>query len=326
MGLLDKLFKRHKESKSVIDSSNYKGFIDEKAEKKVATVSLAIHKEQPGMSNDATLHSDPLQEEPKEGDSFRIYFDMEGSGPYHGEQSVKIYIRKYGYELVYEDISPMGGGEIKRSMLGFGFFNTASPAEIAAHINSMSAYGRLHLTAKDIRVSNKIIEFDKSKMNISSPEVLIDVTFIRDIKHIPAGPWHQYDILLAARGYGWEQMLDWADYMAQADLDHITQVTVSSLVGEKEKDITESYLKNGGKCGKTAVLKTEKGTLSIAGISKTLKVPVKIVWFNQTRVLRFFTLADDELLMTKYVETVIRRTFGTENAMKFARPIPKEQP
>ena len=68
-------------------------------------------------------------------------------------------------------------------------------------------------------------------------------------------------------------------------------------------------------------LTEEKSTLSIAGHSRTLNESIKIVWFNQTRVLRLFTLINDETLITKYVETVIRRTFGTENAMKLAKPV-----
>ena len=52
---------------------------------------------------------------------------------------------------------------------------------------------------------------------------------------------------------------------------------------------------------------------------------MKIVWINQTKVLRFFTLVDNDLLIKKYVETVIRRTFGPENAMKLGKPIPDGQ-
>jgi hypothetical protein len=47
------------------------------------------------------------------------------------------------------------------------------------------------------------------------------------------------------------------------------------------------------------------------------------VWYNQTRVLRLFTHINDETLVTKYVETIIRRTFGTKDAMKLAKPVPK---
>ena len=159
---------------------------------------------------------------------------------------------------------------------------------------------------------------------ISKEEYIDDITFIRDMKHIPAGPWHQYDVLLAARGYGWDMMKDWADYMAHADLEHISQVTTGSL-GTQEKDITKSYTDNGGKCKNAPALETEMGVLSVAGMSRTLKAPMKIVWINQTQVLRFFTLIDDELLVKKYVETMIRRTFGTENAMKLGKPIPEGQ-
>ena len=159
---------------------------------------------------------------------------------------------------------------------------------------------------------------------IPASEYLDDITFIREIKHITAGPWHQYDVLLAARGYGWDMMKDWADYMSDADLEHISQVTTGSL-GVQEKDITKSYTDNGGKCKDTPELNLEMGILSVAGMSKTLRAPMKIVWINQTQVLRFFTLIEDELLIKKYVETTIRRTFGTDNAMKLGKPIPEGQ-
>lgn len=149
---------------------------------------------------------------------------------------------------------------------------------------------------------------------------LDDVTYIRDIKHIKSGPWHQYDVLLAARGYGWEAMISWADYMAASDLAEVHQVTAGS-----DEDITESYKRSNGKCIETPELKTERGYLTIAGISKTLKVPVKIVWINQSRVIRLFTTSADYLLVRKYVETVIRRTFGTKDAMKLGKPIPDKQ-
>ncbi|MBP3321429.1 MAG: hypothetical protein J6M12_03660 [Clostridia bacterium] len=153
---------------------------------------------------------------------------------------------------------------------------------------------------------------------------LDDITFIRDLKHLSVGPWHQYDILLAARGYGWDMMKEWADYMADADLEQISQVTVGGL-GAKETDITQSYIACGGRCQSTPELETERGILSVAGMSRTLKAPMKIVWINQTQVLRFFTLVDDELLIKRYAETTVRRTFGTQDAMKMGKPIPKGQ-
>lgn len=165
---------------------------------------------------------------------------------------------------------------------------------------------------------------EDSSPNTSSTEYLDDITFIRDIKHIVVFPWHQYDILFAARAYGWNTMIDWADYMTQADLDHISQLTTAFVAGAGEKDITASYLKNGGKCAQTPELKTEMGVLSIAGVSKKLKAPLKIIWVNQTRILKLFTLIDDELLIKKYIETMARRTFGTDDEMKLGKPLPEE--
>ena len=163
--------------------------------------------------------------------------------------------------------------------------------------------------------------FDKFKKK-NNEEYIDDVTYIRDIKHIPSVPWHQYDVLLAAQCYGWDYIIDWANYMATTDLEQISQVTVSSA--DKSADITESYIKSNGKFSETEELKNEAASLSVAGISKTLKAPMKIVWFNQTQVLRFFTIVDDETLIKKYIETVIRRTFGTNDAMKLAKPILKQ--
>ena len=86
--------------------------------------------------------------------------------------------------------------------------------------------------------------------SLPADEYLDDMTFIRDIKHIQAGSWHQYDVLLAARGYGWDIMIDWADYMSVSDLEHISQVT-TGYMGTQEKDITESYNKSNRKCAET---------------------------------------------------------------------------
>ena len=70
-------------------------------------------------------------------------------------------------------------------------------------------------------------------------------------------------------------------------------------------------------------LKTERGQLAIGGMSRVLGFcPVKIVWFNQTKIFRIFTIPDNDELMLRYAETVIRRTFGTPDAMKKAKPVP----
>lgn len=155
-------------------------------------------------------------------------------------------------------------------------------------------------------------------------EYLDDITFIQEMKHIAAVPWHQYDILLAAQGYGWETMVDWADYMCDAELEGVSEVIVGELGGATD-NISAQFKNNGNKLKGLAEIDTERGSLSVAGMSQTLRAPMKIVWINQTRVLRLFTWVNDETLIKKYVETVVRRTFKTENAMKLGKPIPEKQ-
>ena len=170
----------------------------------------------------------------------------------------------------------------------------------------------------------------KQKENVAqaTEPMLDDISYIQEIKHLSGKVgfvlWQQYDVLLASQKYGWETMVDYVDYLETADIKNIDGITVGDLSDEQSTELVHVYnqskvgLKNFDK------LAEERGMLSIAGYSRTLKDSVKMVWFNQTRVLRLFTHIDDETLITKYVETVIRRTFGTDDAMKLAKPVPKE--
>ncbi len=165
----------------------------------------------------------------------------------------------------------------------------------------------------------------KTTVAQTAEAILDDTSYIEKIDHLSGKvgfvTWQQYDILLAACPYGWETMVDLAAYLESADIDKIDSITVADMPDEQPIELSHIYnqskvgLKNFDK------LTEEKSTLSIAGHSRTLNESIKIVWFNQTRVLRLFTLINDETLITKYVETVIRRTFGTENAMKLAKPV-----
>lgn len=170
----------------------------------------------------------------------------------------------------------------------------------------------------------------KQKKNVAqaTEPMIDDISYIQEIKHLSGKVgfilWQQYDVLLASQKYGWETMVDYVDYLETADIKNIDSITVGDLSDEQSTELVHVYnqskvgLKNFDK------LAEERGMLSIAGYSRTLKDSVKMVWFNQTRVLRLFTHIDDETLITKYVETVIRRTFGTDDAMKLAKPVPKE--
>ena len=136
--------------------------------------------------------------------------------------------------------------------------------------------------------------------------------------------WQQYDILLAAQHYDWWTMVDWAAYMESADINMIESVVVADLAEAIGTELVHMYNQDKVGLKNFEKLKEEQARLSIYGHSHTLNSSVQIVWFNQTRVLRVITLIDDEVLIKKYVETVIRRTFGTKDAMKLAKPIPKE--
>ncbi len=143
----------------------------------------------------------------------------------------------------------------------------------------------------------------------------LDKSYVKDLHHVSQGPWHQYDILIDARGYGWETMVDWADYMAQKDLIRVDQLSVGDLHAD-ELDLTKEF-QVVHNCKDLLKLKEEHGNLGIAGPSKVFGgAPMKIVWFNQTQVLRLFTMFDDENAIKRYAETVIRRTFGTPDQMK----------
>lgn len=137
-------------------------------------------------------------------------------------------------------------------------------------------------------------------------------TFVKAVNHTRMGPWHQYDILLDSRIYGWEFMKDWADYVIGADLDNISEVMTGGL-GSEDINITKAFLENNQKCTQTPELKTEQGTLSVAGTSQKLGSPLKIVWINQTSTLRLFTFIEEQSLITEYIDTMAYRTFGEES-------------
>ena len=164
----------------------------------------------------------------------------------------------------------------------------------------------------------------------NEPETMLDdISYIQEIKHqhgnVGNVVWQQYDILLAAQHYDWWTMVDWAAYMESADINMIESVVVADLAEAIGTELVHMYNQDKVGLKNFEKLKEEQARLSIYGHSHTLNSSVQIVWFNQTRVLRVITLIDDEVLIKKYVETaVIRRTFGTKDAMKLAKPIPKE--
>lgn len=89
-----------------------------------------------------------------------------------------------------------------------------------------------------------LLDFFKKKKRLTSSDVLDDESYIKVIRHCSQEAWHQYDVLLAARGYGWKGMVDWASYMSKTDLMNISTITYSSLPGSKEIECIESFRQN----------------------------------------------------------------------------------
>jgi len=168
----------------------------------------------------------------------------------------------------------------------------------------------------------------RAKADNEAETMLDDISYIQEIKHLHENAgnvvWQQYDILLAAQHYDWETIVDWAAYMESADINMIESVIVADLAEAIGTELAHVYNQNKVGLKNFEKLKKEKARLSIYGHSHTLNSSVQIVWFNQTRVLRVITHIDDEIYITKYVETLIRRTFGTKDAMKLAKPIPQK--
>lgn len=156
-------------------------------------------------------------------------------------------------------------------------------------------------------------------------EIIDDPSFIQEMRHLD-GPWHRYDVLIDAMRYGWKTMVDWAAYLETADLEDISTITVAEMANFPETELIEDYRSAQGGLKAFAPLSEERGQLAIGGISRVLKAPVKFVWFNQTRGMRLFTPESDEMRIVRYVETATRRTFGTENEMKLAKPYTPKTP
>ena len=180
-------------------------------------------------------------------------------------------------------------------------------------------YGGVYIVYRRQQAKRKSASVDEPMLD--------DVSYIKEIQHLSGKvgfvTWQQYDILLAARPYYWEAMVDWAAYMETADIENIESLTVNAP-DEEETELAQEYNQNKVGLKNFDKLAKEMGSLSIAGHSRTLNDDVKIVWYNQTNVLRVFTHINDETLVTKYVETFIRRTFGTPDAMKLAKPVPQD--
>lgn len=158
------------------------------------------------------------------------------------------------------------------------------------------------------------------KQQPEAPGELDDMSYIKEMRHSTSGPWQQYDVVLDARPYGWEYMVDEVDELAKADLDNVSTLKSAAAPGAPEEELIYDYEAAGNRAAGIAQLANERATLIIGGFSRTLDGPVMVVLFNQTNLLRFFVIFRNEERVRRYAETLIRRSFNTPDAMKLGRP------
>lgn len=150
-------------------------------------------------------------------------------------------------------------------------------------------------------------------MNMNK-RILNDASYIYALKHI-VGPWHQYDFILATNGYGWDYILESANYLTNVDLMNVGTISITSSTDTYE--YIQSFREHGESILFTPELQKEESMLGVGGMSKVLDgIPLKVVWMNQTNVIRIMTPLDDEDCMIRYMESIIRRNFESADCLK----------
>ena len=74
------------------------------------------------------------------GDSIPIFGYCSGAGSYHEETRFEIRMTDNGYVIIYEEISPMGGGYNSSLLYPFGFFKDKSITEIEELLRQHAKY------------------------------------------------------------------------------------------------------------------------------------------------------------------------------------------
>ena len=104
--------------------------------------------------------------------------------------------------------------------------------------------------------------FDAFKPKKAESDTIDDMSYIAEMKHFE-GPWNQYDFLLASQGYGWDYILDSADYMTKAELSNIGTVSVSKVLGAEEEELVGEYNASGCSIKAMKSLEEEAGALGL---------------------------------------------------------------
>ena len=155
-------------------------------------------------------------------------------------------------------------------------------------------------------------------------EMLEDTSFITGVSVVSTDKQCLYTLRLTS-GYGWDYIRDSVDYLVARDLEE-KSINISVGNFDAYTDITQSYLK-GRKTGKaSSEWGIERNCAKIFGKSKSLKSFVSVFFYNQTQVVKLILPIENKIIATAYIETLIRRSFGTPDQLKLAKPIPLRSP
>lgn len=157
---------------------------------------------------------------------------------------------------------------------------------------------------------------ERSNPFAKGEETLDSFTWLEDVKHSMNGSWHVFDVTFFAGEYDWNHVRNNAEYTIMHDLTKVVEVKVADTA---EYNITEEFMQYGSLLS-TPSLDREYNVMSVAGFSKVLNKNMMVIWFTNARVMKFITDLEDETLLKKYAETLLRENFGTENAMKMGKP------
>lgn len=134
----------------------------------------------------------------------------------------------------------------------------------------------------------------------------MDNGYIQNLNHSFDGKWHQYDFVLQGR-YGWQYMIDSAEYAVKEDIIPLGTVTRADHPGGNETEILPAVKISGGAIAKCPETVKEGSMLAVGGNSIMLDTLIKTVWINQTNRLRIFTLRDKTEQIKDYAEKLIAR-------------------
>lgn len=135
--------------------------------------------------------------------------------------------------------------------------------------------------------------------------------YIQDMRCTSDGVWHQYDFILNGR-YGWQYMLESAEYVLQNDFIPLASVTRAEHPGGTEAEILPDIKKSDNSIINCPAATVEGSMLAVAGFSMKLKCMVKTVWLNQTNRLRIFTSENKTDDIKSYVTKLMERDFITD--------------